>query len=335
MTVYGVTKLDKVQLGPEGTKGTEVDATSLWPGVAELTDNRQTVFPPENIGYLAQVNRSYIPYADAGVKFAEVAASFEQIGYPFAAGIQNTTTGSANGGTTNGYVYIYTAATTTLPTIKTYTIEGGDNAQEYQALYGMCTKITLKGTTKDALKISSEWIAQSLSTGSFTSNISVPTLEYALFQTGKIYCDPVSGSSGSTQLTNTFLDFDQTIETGQTAVSTANGTISYGFDKNVGTKITGTITVEHEAQGISLYNDFKNGTARIIRMDFPGTALTGTGGTFSTKLIRLEFVMKILDVKRASANGNNVVKITYQGVYDPTANLYWKMTVVNTNSTLA
>jgi len=333
----GVTKLKKVQLGLETEKGTEVNATALWLGNATLDDNREAVFPKENIGYLGDVDRSYIPVADGEVAFAENEANFEQIGYQFAAGVQDTVSGAANGGTSNAYKYVYTLATTAAPTTKTYTIEGGDNQQEYQATYGFCEEITLKGAPKEAVKISSKWRARSVAKGTFTASLAVPTVEQILFQKGKIYLDAVGGTLGGTQLTNTWLGFDMKIDTGLVPVYTGDGNIYYSFEKCIGPTVTGSITFEHDAVGVARYDDFVAGTTKKVRMLFLGssTGYTGSGGTFTTRALQIDFSMKIISVKLLdSVNGNDTVKINYRAVANSTAGLYFVVTVCNLLSAL-
>ena len=326
---YGVTKLRKAQLGLEGTKGTIAAATALWLGDVDLKDNRKTVIPPENIGYLGPVDRSYIPYADASASFKETPANFEQFGYPFSAGVKDVVTGSANGGTSNGKVYAYPLATTALPTVKSYTIESGDNAQEYVATYGVCTEINLKGTAKEVVTIASEWAAQTMNTGTFTGAIAVPLVEQILFQNGKIYCNTTAETIGVTQLTKTWLGFDMKIKTGMKVEATGDGAITFSFDKNIGSEVTGKITFEHETQGIARYTDFVAGTTKQIRMLFTGSALTGSGGTFSTKVLQIDFCMKIMNVTWADKAGDNTITVDYTAVYNPTAGLYWSATVCN------
>jgi hypothetical protein len=331
----GITKMNKVQLGLETQKGTEVNATALWLGPAKLIDQREAIFPDENIGFLPQVDRSYIPSADAAVEFAEVEANYEQIGYPFAAGIKDVVTGVATGGTTDGYIYAYPLATTAAPTTKSYTIEGGDNQQEYQALYGFCEEITLKGAPKEAVKIASKWHARSMGKGTFTADISVPTVEQILFQQGKIYLDAVGGTIGTTQLTNTWLGFDMTIKTGLIPVWTGDGSLAFSFDKCIGPEVSGSITFEHDAVGVARYDDFVAGTTKLVRMEFQGTALAGTGGSYSTKALRIDMAMKIRSVNLLdSVNGNNVVKVNYTAVYNATATLYCSISAVNKLATL-
>ena len=331
----GVTKLKKVQLGLESSKGTAVDATALWLGDATIKDNREATFPAENIGYLGPVDRSYIPMADSSIEFAETEANFEQIGYPFAAGIADTVSGTANGGTTNGYKYAYALATIAAPTTKTYTIEAGDNQQEYEAYYGFCEEITLSGAPREAVKIASKWRARSMAKSSFTANVAVPTVEQILFQKGKLYIDAVGGTLGATQATNTWLGFDMTIATGLVPVFTGDGNIYFSFDKCTGPDITGSVIFEHDATGVARYDDLVSNTTKKVRMEFQGAALTGSGGTFTTKALRIDFSMHIVSIDLLdSVNGNNTVKVNYRAVYNPTADLYCTITVCNTLSAL-
>lgn len=331
----GITKLKKVQLGLEETKGTEVDATALWLGDVEMKDNREVIIPDENVGYLGPVDRSYIPYADTDVNFNETEANFEQVGYALAAGIKDVVSGTTNGGTTNGYIYTYPMATTAVPTTKTYTIEGGDNQQEYQAVYGFCQEITLSGAPKEAVKISSKWHARSMAKGTFTSAISVPTVEQILFGKGKLYSDAVGGTLGATQLTNTWLGFDMTINTGLVPVVTGDGNLYFSFEKCTTPDVTGSLVLEHDASGVAYYDDFVAGTTRQVRMKFLGSALTGSGGMHSTKVFQIDFCMKIFSVDLMdSVNGNNTVKVNWRAVFNATANLYFAITVVNTLSAL-
>lgn len=334
----GITKLSKVQLGLEASaKGTEADATALWLGPAQMTDKRELVLPEENIGYLGPVDRSYIPFTESEIIFDSIEANFEQIGYPFAAGVTDTVAGAANGGTSNAYKYAYTLATTAVPTTKTYTIEAGDNQQEYQALYGFCQEINITGAPREAIKITSTWLARAMAKGSFTTAVAVPTVEQMLFQNTKIYLDAVGGTLGATQLTNTLLGYDINIKTGLMAVYTGDGSLSFSFEKCVNPDVTGSITFEHDAVGVARYDDFIAGTAKKVRILTLGSAtgFTGAGGTFTTRAFQQDFSMKILSVEPlGSVDGNNVVKVNFRAVYNTTATLYYVATVCHLLSAL-
>lgn len=331
---YGVKKLQKLQIGLETNKGTAVAATAVWRGTGGLKDNRQVVIPDENIGYLIPVDRAYSPKLGVEVTFNEVEATFEQIGYPFSAGIAATVTGSANGGTTNGYTYAYTMATTAAPTTKGYTLEFGDNNQAEEAEYCFTQEIKLSGRAGEAVKIASSWIGRQVTKTTFTS-ISAQSVEEILFSKGKIYADAVGGTIGATQIAASWLAFDMTIKTGLMAVYTGDGQLYFTTDKCATPDVTGSFTFEHDSNGVAVKDDFVAMTTKKYRMEFLGSALTGSGGTFSTKALRLDLCPKMISVDPlGEVDGNDIVKVNWQAVYNSTANLYFVATVCNTLSAL-
>jgi len=326
----GVKKLRRIQLGLESTKGTAVAATAQWRGPGEFTDGREVVIPDEDVGYLVAVDRGYSPKVAAGFELQEVPATFEQIAYPFSAGLADVVSGAANGGTTNGYKYAYTAPTTALPTTKAYTFEAGDNQQAYEYEYAACKEINLSGKSGEPIMLSSSWFARQESKCTFTAELTPPTVEEILFQRGKIYCDAVGGTLGSTQLTNTWLAFNLKILTGLQPVFTGDGNLYYSFDKCIGPTITGSLTFEHDTVGVARKDDFVALTAKKFRMLFLGSALTGTGGTFTTKAAQLDFVAKLTSVYPiGEIDGNDILKVNFQAVFNSTANLYFVATFCN------
>ncbi len=56
----GARALRKLQFGKETTAGTNVDATTIWRGMGTIKDEREVVFPAEDVGILGGTDRSYI-----------------------------------------------------------------------------------------------------------------------------------------------------------------------------------------------------------------------------------------------------------------------------------
>lgn len=331
----GVKKLRRVQLGLETNKGTAVAATAQWRGPGEFTDGREVIIPDEDVGYLVAVDRGYSPKLAAGFELQEIPATFEQLAYPFSAGVADVVAGVANGGTSDGYKYAYTAPTTAAPTTKAYTFEGGDNQQAYEYEYSVCKEINLSGKPGEAVMVSSSWFARQESKTTFTGSLTPPTVEEILFQKGKLYCDAVGGTLGATQLTNTWLGFDLKIITGLIPVFTGDGNLYYSFEKCIGPEITGSFTFEHDAVGVARKDDFVALTAKKFRMLFLGSALAGSGGTFTTKAAQLDLVAKLTSVDPiGEVNGNDILKINYKVVYNSTASLYFVTTICNLLATL-
>jgi hypothetical protein len=152
----GITRLGKVQLGQETTAGTKVLATALWRGTGKLEDKREIVFPDENVGFLGRITRSYSPKVGAAMTL-ESPATFEQILYPLNAGIKAVTSGVADGAGT-GKVYTFDLPTSTQNTIKTFSVEAGDNQAVEFGQYAFTNSIVLTGKPGEAMNLTSEWI---------------------------------------------------------------------------------------------------------------------------------------------------------------------------------
>jgi hypothetical protein len=325
----GVLRLRKGQCGLESSKGTGVAATAIWRGPAPVMKNDNTVvFPQDDIGYLVQTDRSYVPKYLASFELPETELTYEQL-QPLAAGILDVVSGAANGGTTNGYKYVYTAATTAQAATKAYTWEMGDDNQEYEAAYCFPLTINISGAPGEAVKWSSNWNGRQVAKSTYTS-LTAQVVEEVLFGKGKLYCDAVGGTLGATQLTNTWLGFDLAIETGILPVWTGDGDLFYILTKMAAPAIRGSMTFEHDAVGVARYDDFVARTTKQFRMLFTGSALTGTGGTFTTKAAQFDFCASLESIDAlGEVNGNDIVKVNFRAVYNPTANLFFVATVCN------
>lgn len=165
----GVTRLRRLQFGQEATAGTPVIATAIYRGTGVLEDAFTITHPEEHVGYLAPVDRSYIPKKEATLDLPSAPATFEQILYPLAAGIKNVVTGVADGGGGSGKIYAYPLPTTSPNTIKTFSIEGGDNQQMEKGDYAFVEEITIDGKPGEALSISSKWRMREVGINAYTA----------------------------------------------------------------------------------------------------------------------------------------------------------------------
>lgn len=321
----GIKKLRKILLGRETTAGTETDATTYWRGTGTIQENIEVVFPDEDVGYLPGLNRTYIPKTEALLELDETPATYEGVLHLLEMGVKTATTATAGG----GVQYAYAFPTTSANTLKTYTVEGGDNQQETQFLYGFSPSFTLSGQAGEAVMMSGSIVGRQVATGTFTTNPTMPTVEEILFGKGKLYIDTAGGTIGTTQQTQTFLSFNLDVDTGWRAVYTGDGAIYFTFNKNVGPEIMLDIEFEHDSFATTALAAWRAETGQLVRVQFEGSTLTTTGTAYTTKTLRIDVAGSWESFEKiGERDGNDIVTGTLRGRYDSTAAQYATITSV-------
>lgn len=322
-----VRALRKIQIADEAVKGTAIPATTIWRGVGTIQDNRTVVFVEEDIGSLLGVDRTYTPYHEGAISFEATPCTFEQLPHILDAALMDATPVQDGAGT--GYVYTYNAPTTSLPTIATYTIEGGDDQQAEEMEYAFVTNLSISGSSQEAIMMSADWIGRQVVTTTFTAALSVPTVEEVLFQKAKLYIDASGGGVGTTQKTTTFLDFELSGDTGNRPLYTGDGNLYFEGDKNVGPDYTLTVTFEHDATGVAEIAAWRAETVRLIRIEALGSALT-TPGAENNKRLTIDAAGKWESFEKiGERDGNDIVTGVLRPRYSSADTLGLQIVVVN------
>lgn len=325
----GIKALRKLQLGLETTKGTAAAATLIWRGLGTLEDNQEVVFADEDVGYLSRMDRSYIPKVGAALTMDDTEATFEQLPYILAAGIEDVDTGVADTAG-SAKIYTYTFPTTAAKTTNAYTIEGGDNQQAWEMEYAFVKAFKLSGVPGEAWKMSADWVGRQLTKCSFTTTAALPTVEEILFSKTTLAIDTVGGTMGATVKSSTLLGATLNVDTGLREVSTADGALYFTFDKQVGPEITLDVTFEHDTTAVAEIDAFRAGTARQIELKAIGSAVTTTGGVYGTKTLKVSLAGKWESFEKlGEQDGNDIVSGTLRARYNSTAAKFAIITVVN------
>jgi hypothetical protein len=336
---YGVKGLRKLQLGRESTAGVIQAATTIWRGEGVLEDTRETVFPNEDIGYLSPMDRSYVPMLGGKIALPSTPATFEQIQHIFEMGI-NTSTATLDSTSTVGvaYIYTYTMPTTSAvvpTTIKTYTIEGGDNQETEVMEYCHVTDFEISGKVNEAVNVTATIKGRQVALQAFTGAIAAPSVEEILTNKGKIYLDAIGGTIGTTQVSNQILSFNLKVATGIKAVTTATGNLYFSFIKGVKSEITCEVVFEHSTSAAAEKVNWRAQTPRLMRLQFDGSAFSPVGVVFAAKALRIDMAGRW---EKFSAleddDGDDIVTGTFKAGYNSTAALYFQMKVANLNATI-
>ncbi len=332
----GIKALRKLQLGRESTAGTAVAATTRWRGLGTIEDAREVSFPEEDVGILVGVDRTYIAKLAAALTMDEVEATFEQLPHILEAGVKTvsptTDTGSA-------YIYTYDFPTTAQNTIKTYTIEGGDNQQAEEMEYSFVKSFSLTGQAGEALMMSADWIGRQVTNTSFTASTDapIPTVDEILFSKGTLFVGDDTDTFGTTDqlLSNTLLAAELQVETGLMEVYAADGQLYFSTHKQAMPEITLNLTFEHDSNSVTEKTNWRNETARIIRLRFDGPALSSTGTLYDTKRLLIDLCGKWESFEKIDEqDGNDIIVANFRARYNATQAKLGTITVVNELSAL-
>lgn len=332
----GIKAFRKIQMGREVSAGTAVAATAVWRGTGTPEDSRELTWVPEDIGIAVPADRGYFGSLGALFPFDETPATFEQLIHIGEAGIKTIGTGAADGAG-SGKIYNFSTPTTTANTIKTYTLEGGDDAGAEEMEYCFVQDFTLKGEPGQALMLQANWLGRQLAPTTFTGALTAPTVEDILFSKGKLYIEAIGGTYGATQKSNTLIGMNLNWKTGWVPSDPGDGNLYFMFHKYTPTNFLAElgITFEHETTSIAEKVNWRAQTPRKIQLKFEGTALTsaGTAYTYKTLLINLAGKWRKFD-KIDERNGNDIINATFEARYNATAASAGGIIVVNEVATV-
>lgn len=325
----GSRALTKIQLGRESTAGTAVAATTLWRGMGTIHDTREAQLVSEDVGILMGTHRSIIPNYEAAISMASVNGNFQQILHLLEAGIMTAT--PADDGVGSGKIYTYNFPTTAAPTIKTYTIEGGDNQQAEEMEYSFVESFSLSGTNREGLMMAGEWKGRQVTNSTFTGALAVPAVEDILAQKGKLYINAVSSAFGTTPITGTLLSMEFSYTTGIIPKYTIDtGNLYFAFHQFTKPEARLNLVFEHDSVAVAEKTAFRAETPRAIQLKFEGSALTTPGTTYTYHTLILNLPGKYTKFEALSEqDGNNTYAAEFAIGYDSTLATAGQIIVVN------
>lgn len=328
----GVKTLRKLQFGAESTPGTEVNASTVWRGLGVLADNTEVQFSDEDVGLMAPTLRSYIPRYDAELSLGDTECTFEQFCYLLSAGVKDVS--GVQDGAGSGYVWTYPFPTTAQNTVKTYSIEGGDNQQEEQMLYAFCREFGLSGEPGAAVMMNGVMVGRRVQPGTFTGSVAIPSVENVLFQRGKLYIDNNAGSFGGTQISNAFVGMSLSVTTGVVAYWTGDGELHFTGIDYVRPTLELELTFRHTADAVAEIANFRAETPRLVRIEFTGSNLA-TAGAETTKRLTIDVAGKYQTIAPLDdSDGNGIRGLTMRVGYEETAAEFAQIEIVNELSAL-
>lgn len=325
-------KSSKTQIGTEATKGTAVAATAIWRGPAgHISDERETYFPKEHIGNMPGKDRAITTQKFARLAMPEADATFEQLGYILGSALEAES--GVQDGTGSGYIYTFDSPVDSVPalsSIKSRTIETGDDQQAEEMEYAIVNDFTLRGRGKEPLKVSANWFGRQAVQSTFTGSLSLPSVEEILFNKAELFIDDASGTIGSTQISGELLEMEFRYVSGWEPRFTPSGELYFTLARFKEQEAILNLIFEHETNSIAEKEDWRDETSRLIRLQIEGSAVTTPGTTYSNKTFILDLAGRWMSWEPVSErDGFSTIAASFLAKDNDTADLYMQMVLVN------
>lgn len=328
-------KLRKVQLGFETTPGTGVPATKIIRLNGTLEDQREVKYSEEDVGYLAGVGRCYATKL-GGLITLTGEATFEELPYILAMCIENCVTGSPDGSGTD-FIYTYTLPSQAANTIKTATIENGDDQDVDEMIMGFCPSFTLTGVAAEEVKVSADIKGGEVSQSSFTGSLTLDDVETIMFGNSSLYIDAVTGTIGTTLVSNTLLGFSLKVSGGMIERWTGDGGLSPGWIGQGVPSLVLELTFEHNTNAVSEKQNWRSNPPipRQLRIDIEGNAFTTGGTKYQNATLRIDAAGTWTKFSKIDEkDGNDIITATFTAGHDLTADFFAEIEVANEVSAL-
>lgn len=326
----GLRKLRKMQLGPEATAGTAVAATTIWRGLTngiEALDDVQ--FIEEDIGSLGGANRTMKVAVGAQCEVVETPFTFEQFPWLCQAGVEAQKTGVADGAG-SGKIYTFDFPLTAANTLKTLTVEAGNNQKVYELEYGFVPSFTVRGEPDAAVMMAGMFRGRQRTATTFTEALTAPSVDEAVFNMSQLYLDAAGGTMGNTAITCALMGFNIQVNTGLMPEQAGNGSMLFCDLSAPAWEIQTDVVFRHLTAEDTEEANWLAETARLLEIKLTGPALASAGTTYTYKTARFQFPGKWTKFAVLSdRNGTDIITGTFMAKYDPTAALGPKIVTVN------
>jgi hypothetical protein len=224
----------QIQIGNESTPGTAVAATEALLAVMEA-DLTSHVFhyPEDDRNLLAEHKGNEFKVSDTAELQITGNVNHRHAPFLFGSTIRGNITPTQPDATNepNAYLWTYQGGLTTGNTpditngIDTYTIEFGDNLDDYEAEYCFTKTLTITGEPNEPVKFEWAITAAQITAGiTPTPDLTIQTVQYFPSNTCSFYIDTSYANIGNTVKTDLLKSWTWTLETMFTPRFTASGT---------------------------------------------------------------------------------------------------------------
>ena len=220
--------------------------------------------------------------------------------------------------------------------IDTFTVEFGDNVQDYEGEYAFTESIEITGTPNEPVTMS--WSSRVRQVTTTTKTAALSDVATAHFATNKaqIYIDSTYAGIGTTAVNDLLLGFTWTFETGFTPRYTSSSNLYYsGMNEDKKAPVLEMTFRRDDTNSEAEKTKFLNGTTTYIRIALVSDTEMDSGEN-NPEYIYLDGAYQYTEWNAyEDDDGINTVTVTATGRYDATASKMMGVTVGTTMSAFA
>jgi hypothetical protein len=307
----------RVQFGKElkTAKGVEVDATSMFLGDAAVPSDRKYIFPAYNLAVAARSAEAHLYQQLVDSFTLNVDDGYYQI-LPMllSMAVKGDLSGILKHSGQGDYEWTFTPSMTATNAQDSFTVEIGDDVQAYLLNYVMCKKLTIAGTMgqNQAVKLTAECFAQSCAPTTFTSSLTIPTIEPIVANKAQLYIDTTWSGVGGSVKTGLLRDFSFELITGLHPKFHGSA-LTFDVHGESYFEAMLKLTLEGDSDANALYTGMQARTPYAIQLKVTGSAI-GSGLSHTLK-ISMWGVFEDLQPMGSEKDGNNLHVGLFHGLY--------------------
>ncbi len=336
-----VAGLRQLQLGKEGTRGSEVAATNriiARPG--QITWRDLTEKPPAEADYGLLDERHSGDPAEIARQMSEIEVEadlgYEQILEPLLAGVRGAVTPVAQDGGTDGQLWTFTPQASADPAPDAFTMEYSENDGSSDILaitmtHGLVRRIRLsQAQGAEYATLTVDWFARKAVAKAKTGGVGLPTRNLVVGPIGTVgFATSFAGLSSATVLSAQIINWEWELITGIMPKfridATAPDFSTYQFSKRAATlKLGVDWSAEAETERASR---LQAAALQYWRVEMLGPAI---GASFHR--IHVDGCYELTNPVEAGrdAEGQSQTDLEYTAVHDATKGAPWEVVVQNT-----
>lgn len=323
----GISALRRIQVGLETVRGTSVAATKVLLGNLTMTPKLELYEPTdEDRNSLALLHRSTIVGQGCDMQY-KGSATFEQLINFLAMTMKGGVTATTPGGGTLTRDWEYAPSLTAANTQDGFTVEYGDDQQEYESAFVVGKQLLLDYDMHSVVGLTADLAGYYPAKSTFTGALVAPTVEDIVGKKTTVAVDTTWAGLGGTAKATLMLNGKVTIPSGIAFPAYADGSLNFSTTQEDKRALEVDLLLQHGADGETQYDNYAARTITFVRLETLGTLIEGA----LYKRLQIDMALRWTEPPEMFELESGLTAIRFKGktVKDPTSGSDYRVGVRN------